>query len=327
VLRAEVRSHDSDDGTTYSVYILYEYEFEGQTYKSDRYRFMGGSSSGHRGKARVVKMYKSAADPVCYVNPDDPSEAVLKRGFDATLLLALLPLVFLLVGLGGIVGSLRKKKAKKKDDLSVLRQAEGGPMVLRPRQSPAKKLIGLIIFAIVWNGGISVFLFHIIDGFRHGDPELFQAVFMVPFVLVGLLVIVLVVYQFLASFNPRPTLELSAATIPVGGSAELRWSFAGQTSRISEFTVTLRGIEQARYTRGTKTYTDRSTFYEMELYKTSSATEMRSGQVGFFLPQDTMHSFEASNNQILWNLDVHGDIKRWPDVRESFTIKVVPVPA
>lgn len=37
-----------------------------------------------------------------------------------------------------------------------------------------------------------------------------------------------------------------------------------------------------------------------------------------------MHSFEADNNKILWNLDVHGDIKKWPDVKESFKITVVP---
>ena len=109
VLRAEVRSHDSDDGTTYSVYILYQYEFNGQTYKSDRYEFVGGSSSGYQGKARVVEQYQAAANPVCYVNPNNPSEAVLKRGFHAKLLLALFPLPFLLVGVGGLVATWRGK--------------------------------------------------------------------------------------------------------------------------------------------------------------------------------------------------------------------------
>jgi hypothetical protein len=103
VLRAEVRSHDSDDGTTYGVYILYQYEFGGRTYKADRYDFMGGSSSGYEGKARVVAQYQAAANPVCYVNPKCPSEAVLKRGFHAKLLLVLFPLPFLLVGVGGLV--------------------------------------------------------------------------------------------------------------------------------------------------------------------------------------------------------------------------------
>ena len=88
--------------------------------------------------------------------------------------------------------------------------------------------------------------------------------------------------------------------------------------------VTLRGIEEATYRRGTNTCTDKNTFYEMELYKTTHTTEIASGQVGVILPQETMHSFEADNNKIIWNLDVRGDIQRWPDVKESFKITIVP---
>jgi len=62
----------------------------------------------------------------------------------------------------------------------------------------------------------------------------------------------------------------------------------------------------------------------MELYKTSSPAEMASGQVGIVLPHETMHSFEADHNKIIWNLDVHGDISHWPDVKESFKISVLP---
>jgi hypothetical protein len=147
---------------------------------------------------------------------------------------------------------------------------------------------------------------------------------LVPFGAIGVGALVFVGYRFLALFNPRPTLELSASVIPLGGAAELRWSFSGRTSRIGEFTATLRGVEETRYQKGTHTYTDRNTFYEMELYRTSEASEIAAGQVGFVVPPDTMHSFEAQNNKIFWNLDIHGSIKHWPDVKESFRITVTP---
>ena len=339
VLCGDVRSQDSDDGTTYSIYILYSYEHDGKTYKSDRYDFIGGSSSGYHGKARVVAQYEAMPHPTCFVNPDHPSEAVLKRGFHAKLLLILFPLPFIAVGLGGIYFTLRSKKAgvprhelwMPKDaqglgdhDLGILRQVDVDPVVLRPRHSPRAKLIGMIVFALIWNGIISILLVQVVSGFRHGQPRWGMTLFSVPFVLVGLGTLVAVVYQFLALFNPRPTLELSSATIPLGGTAELGWSFTGRTYRIREFTVTLRGIEQATYRRGTQTYTDTNTFYEMELYKTSDPANVATGQVGIVLPQETMHSFEADNNKILWNLVICGDIKTWPDVKESFKIAVVP---
>ncbi len=339
VLRAEVRNHDSDDGTTYSVYILYQYEFQGQTYKSDRHEFVGGSSSGYQGKARVVEQYKTAASPICYVNPDNPFEAVLKRGFHAKLLLVLVPLLFLLTGVGGLVPALRGKTptndgppkpgtaprpAGASYDLTTLRVTEGGRAVLTPKFSPRAKFAGMTFFALVWNGIIALIASSLIGGLVHGHPSWFGLLFVSPFVAIGTVLIGVAAYQFLAIFNPRPTLELSCGTVPLGGAAELRWSFTGRTSRMEEFTATLRGVEEAKYRKGTSTYTDRNTFYELELYRTSAVMEIASGQVGVILPQDTMHSFEAENNKILWSLEVHGRIQHWPDVKESFPITVTP---
>jgi hypothetical protein len=342
VLRADVRSHDSDDGTTYSIYILYRYEFNGRTYKCDRYDFVGGSSSGYRGKARVAAEYEANPDSVCYVNPQNPAEATLKRGWHAKLLFALFPLPFILVGVGGIVFALRGKSGEKgprvrawmpktptsePQDVSVLRPGGGGTAVLRPKHSPATKLAGAIFIAAFLNGIVSIFVFSVISDLRGGEFDLFKTLFLLPFVAIGLGLVALVVYQVMAMFNPRPTLERSTTTIPLGGVAELRWSFTGQAQRINEFTVTLRGTEHATYRRGTNTYTDKNVFHEMELYKTSITTEIGSGQVGLIVPSDTMHSFEADNNKIIWNLEIHGDIKKWPDVKESFKVSVVPAVA
>jgi hypothetical protein len=289
----------------------------------------------------VVEQYEAATNPVCYVNPNNPSEAVLKRGFHAKLLLALFPLPFLLIGIGGLAATLRGKivtdkattpwiaqrPARASDGLTTLRVADDGREALKPQFSAKAKFIGVTVIAVFWNGVISIFAAGITNGFRHGDPSWFGLLFLLPFVAVGLGLIGGVAYQFLAMFNPRPTLELSSSIIPLGGAAALTWSFSGQASRISEFTVTLRGVEEARYRKGTSTYTDRNTFYEVELYKTADPNEIASGQVGFVLPPDTMHSFEAENNKILWSLDIHGSIRRWPDVKESFKITVTPTAA
>jgi hypothetical protein len=321
VLQAEVREKRSSKSTTYSVYVLYEYEFGGQTYKSDRYNFIGGSSSGREGKARVVEEYRSAERPMCYVNPQNPAEAVLKRGFHANLLVTLIPLPFLLVGVIGVVCTLRGKRTRTagSDSLGYIGQmgpmgpVDAGRQVLRSTSSPRAKFIIVLIAAIVWNGIVSL----IVIGTSGG-------LFAWVFVAVGLGLAAAAVYQFLAMFNPRPTVELSRGAIPLGGGAEIRWSFSGRAERIRELVVMLRGVEEARYRTGKNTHTDSSTFYELELYRTADPREIASGQVGFLVPADTMHSFEAANNKILWSLDVHGSIQRWPDVNESFKINVAP---
>jgi len=134
ILSAQVRSHSSDDGTTYGIDIFYQYEFDGKTYKSDRYSFVGGSSSGHKGKARVVESYKKARNPVCYVNPKDPSEAVLKRGFHLGLLVGFIPILFVAVGLAGLAHAIRGRKRR-------LQSASAGGM------SPGAKVGGETVSA------------------------------------------------------------------------------------------------------------------------------------------------------------------------------------
>ncbi len=107
ILRAEVRQDSDDERITFSVYILYQYEFNGQTYKCDRYAFVTDSSGIYQSEDRIVKQYRAAANPVCYVNPDDPSDAVLQRGFHPKLLRVLFLLALLLIGVGGLVGVFR----------------------------------------------------------------------------------------------------------------------------------------------------------------------------------------------------------------------------
>jgi hypothetical protein len=332
VLRAEVRNHKSDKSTTYSVYVLYEYELGGQTYKSDRYDFVGGSSSGYEGKARVVETYQSAERPVCYVNPANPSEAVLKRGFHAKLLVALFPLPFLLVGVIGVVCTLRRKRPRAvgtgslgpAGQMGSMGSADAGRQILTPTSSPRGKFIVVMIAAIVWNGVVSLIVIGSLGGSGQGGSRPPGGLFMFLFVAAGIGLAAAAVYQFLAMFNPRPTVELSTGRIPLGGTAEVQWSFSGRAGRIRELVVMLRGVEEARYRTGKNTHTDSSTFYELELYRTADLQEIASGQVGFVIPGDTMHSFEAANNKILWSLDVHGSIERWPDVNESFKINVAP---
>jgi len=107
VLRAEVRQDGDEERITFSVYILYQYEYNGQTYKCDRYAFVPDSSGIYQSEDRIVKQYRAAVNPVCYVNPNDPSDAVLERGFHPKLLRGLFLLALLLVGVGGLAGVFR----------------------------------------------------------------------------------------------------------------------------------------------------------------------------------------------------------------------------
>ena len=107
IVSSQVRSHAGDDSTTYSVEVLYTYTYNGWEHKSNRYQFLDGSTGGYAEKERIVRRPPPLTRTVCYVNPKDPAEAVLNGDFNHEYLFGFAPLLFVAVGLGGIIFTLR----------------------------------------------------------------------------------------------------------------------------------------------------------------------------------------------------------------------------
>ncbi|MCP5521922.1 MAG: DUF3592 domain-containing protein [Verrucomicrobiales bacterium] len=343
---SRVEVHSGDDGSTYKVAVLYAYEFNGQPHKSSRYQFFDYSSSGRSAKERVIRDYPVGKRTVCLVNPDDPTQAVLSRGVPPDIWFVLLPLVFVAVGLGGMIFALRHGR-READKVGLLRNpdrgrgspgplgrpaispavpTEEGPVVLKPSSTPLKGFIGSVFIAAFWNGIVSVFLVHVVDEWSRGRHPWFLTLFLTPFVLVGVSLLGMVVVMFLKLFNPRVRLMISSATPVLGGELQLGWVFTGAVSRLRELTISLEAREEARYRRGTSTYTDKETFFQAQLVKTHDRGEIRVGKCLAVLPADLVPSLDAPNNKIIWWLKVHGDIARWPDVADEFPLTVLPLP-
>jgi len=242
VISSQVRSHDGEDGTTYSVDILYAYEVNGREYKSNRYHFMGGSTSGYKSKAAIVRQHPPGTRTTCVVNPEDPTEAVLERGFTINLWFGLIPFVFVVVGLCGVFSNFRKARAQRfAISLAAARRTTAmdfwrpaplpdepsvGPVILKPKSSPLAKLLGTILVALFWNGIVSVFVYQVIEMWRTsqgGGVKWLFTLFLTPFLAIGLVMIAGIGYYFVALFNPRPQLSASTNIVPLGGTLELHW--------------------------------------------------------------------------------------------------------
>lgn len=343
VLESGVATHPGEDNDTYSVEVLYRYEVGGREYRSDRYHFFLGSTSGYEGKARVVEGLPAGTRTTCWVDPEDPTEAVLSRELTLEYLFGLLPLVFVVVGAGGIVYTLvgvrklRTREAASRPAWLPDQEAEpafashegspgAGPVVLEAKHSPLGKLVTITLIALFWNGIVSVFVFQAWKGWSSGAPDGCLTVFLVPFVLIGALFLVSVPYQFLALFNPRPRVTLTPGSLVLGGEAELRWGFRGRAGRIRRLRVTLEGVEEADVSQGKETRTRRETFATYDLVDSTHAVEIASGATRITVPADTMHTFEAPDNRILWTLKLSGEIRLWPDVAEEMRVVIHPVP-
>lgn len=329
---SRVKVHEDSDGDTYSVDIMYSYTFDGKKHRSNRYGFMRGSSSGHAGKAEIVRQYPPGASSICYVNPDDPGESVLSRSLGAEVLLVLFPLVFMGVGGGGMAYALffssgkRKKYSRTRRPLKNGLEQGSGVKEFKPGGRPVARVLGALFAALFWNGIVSAFLFGTVEGWKNGNGSIGATLFLVPFVIIGLLIIFGFFSNVIAVFNPRFLFTLHSDYVCLGDEVRLHWLVRGNPQKIKRFTINLLGIENATYRRGTSTLTDANVFFEKNVADLADPGMMKEGEVRLPIPRESMHSFKSSNNAIIWKLQVRGDIPWRPDVKEDYELDINPLP-
>jgi hypothetical protein len=99
---------------------------------------------------------------------------------------------------------------------------------------------------------------------------------------------------------------------------------SGRATALRRLEIVLEGREEATYTRGTTTVTDKNVFVTIPIFATTNPWDMQSGRARLLVPPGTMPTFCAEHNKILWHLHVRGDIPRWPDIKEEYEITVLP---
>jgi hypothetical protein len=325
--RSTVRSWSTDDGTSYRADVLYTYSAHGRDWRSNRVSFFSALSTGRDDVSTTLDRYPAGAQLTAWVDRDDPSRSVLEREFRPRYLLGLLPLVFLFAGAALMRFGWKQLRAASE---SVARRPEktlpdASPVTLKPQLSPFGKVIGTLVFALLWNGIVSVFVWQVWKGWQAGSPDLFLTIFITPFVLIGLAAFTFVGYFTLALANPRPRVTVQRGEPCLGDELRIDWRFTGRASRLAHLRIFLEGREEATYRRGTDTVTDREVFAAIDLVDTGNDWEIPRGKAAITIPDDTMHSFAAGNNKIVWEIKVAGEIQRWPDVDQNFPLTIHPL--
>jgi hypothetical protein len=319
--------------------IRYRYDVDDRQYTADRYNFIPGSTSDSTVGATVDR-YAPGTRFQCYVDPADPTQAVINRDITYWYGFGLIFFV-MFAGIPLLVGTFALRRmsatraaqqtaeatltARGPDTGQIGMVADLGPAVLQPTVSPMGKLITATIVCLFWNGIVGIFTYFEIQQFGSGGGgSWFLALFLLLFQIIGVALLVSVPYQLLALANPRPVITLSRGSLPIGGSVPFEWQLTGAASRVTKLTMTLKGREEARYRRGTDTRTDTHEFYSAVLAEATDPMNIERGSGTIRIPAGTMHSFSSNNNKIVWTLSVKGEINRWPDVDESFDVTVSP---
>ncbi|MEO1526015.1 MAG: hypothetical protein AAFX06_11305 [Planctomycetota bacterium] len=149
-------------------------------------------------------------------------------------------------------------------------------------------------------------------------------------------VIVLPIFGFIAAryYLPKFLLgnvecELSTPIVSPGGVIEARLAFQPRRgSAINGITAALVGSEVCVSGSGSNRTTHTNKFFD-ESQLLQEATRLQAGSrqefdLKFQVPSDVPYSFDLSDNDLRWQVDVRVDIPRWPDWTRSLKLLILP---
>ncbi len=96
--------------TKYRIDLSYEYEFKGKEFTGTRLKRLPSESADANKLRKKMAPYPVGTNTVCYVDPNDPEMAVLKKDSKAALYSIWFPALFSIGGLGIIFSTLRRAK-------------------------------------------------------------------------------------------------------------------------------------------------------------------------------------------------------------------------
>ena len=336
VIWSRVKSHSgSKGGTTYSVDVFYRYQFQGREYRSNTYGLMSGSSSGRDSKQSIVDSLPAGSSLTCYVNPQKPWQAIVNRNPGASALFALFPLPFLGIGIGGLIWTLKKRREEKS---RLNEPISSGPTpvsealipdlperILSAGKSRWINLFSALFVCAFWNGIVSVFVGIAWNAWKKGNPETFLTIFMIPFVLIGSVLLLNVPYRLLMVFLARFELRLAPGTLKPGGTATLTWKRGGGFGQPKSISLRLTGTEIATWQNG-KSRSSATSFFHDEVLADLSLTSISANRpIALKLPDNALPTFKGSSNQIVWKLRMDVTIPGSPKITDDFEINVRPL--
>ena len=159
----QLKTHDDSESTTYEVAAQYTYQYQGRQYTDSRVDIFGGSDnvgSFHQDAHQKLSEHKRSGRPLpCFVNPSNPSEAILFRTLRWEMVVFHLPFALIFGGAGfGMLafGIYSNRKLKRNQALAALHPNE--PWLCKTDWADGKiknaakaATMGLLVFAVFWN--------------------------------------------------------------------------------------------------------------------------------------------------------------------------------
>ena len=332
LLRAGYETHSGDDSYTYEAYADYSYVFGGQQYTNDRVGIAGGADNigdYQQDMGRNLSNVRSRGETiVVYVDPDEPSQAILDRslrwgliGFKSIFLFT-----FGGVGLGLIIFVFRAPKEKDPSDP----QYRDTPWLANDKWRTAAIRSGSKTamwvgwgFAVFWNlvSAPLPFVIYTEVTEKNNLPALLGLMF--PLVGIGLITWAVKSTLEWNRFGPAPvTLDPFPGSIGghVGGTIDVKLPFDAN----AQFVLTLTNLQSYMSGSGKdRRRTESAKWQDTQVAHVTSGAKGSHLSFRFDVPENLQESVadQSEESYYLWRLNVTADLPG-ADIDRDYEIPV-----
>jgi hypothetical protein len=195
-------------------------------------------------------------------------------------------------------------------------------------KSPGWTLFGLLAASILWNGTVSVFVIMAAASMLRGQPDWLMTLFTLPFLGVGVALVVVFVKQLRHNAGIGPTLvEISDHPLVPGHNYRVFLSQTGNL-KLKSVDISLACEEEAVFSQGTNARTETREVFRTKVFSIADAvirpSEALEAECDLPVPPEAMHSFRSSHNQVQWKLIVRSEADGWQSFQRSFPVVVRP---
>jgi len=323
ILKTDLEVNQGSDSTTYRVTASYEYPWGEQTYIGDRVGLSGGSDnvgSFHQDRHAELDRYQASGEPFrCFVDSDDPTEAILYREMRWGLFafMGVFSLLFTGAGMGIMAAGLwGKRKIAEKEQLEA--QHPEAPWRWqsdwnqgRIKTSGSVQFLFPLIFAFFWNLVSMPLAFLLPREILFHDNKLALIGLVFPLVGLGLIVWAARAFIHWKKFGDS-VFEMSTFPGVVGGQLAGRVLTSVDIQPVAGFDLTLSCLHRVTTGSGkNRSTSDRLQWQEVRHIdrETLDYDPTRSSiPVAFAIPYEAEPTEERdADDETLWRLEVDAE--------------------
>jgi hypothetical protein len=315
----------------YDLDIVYEWRHEGLSFRGSRFDFFGVVRQAPQEWAPVLERLRPGQVVTCYVDSAHPEQAAIDRGWNGGVWIPVAVLsVFLatVLALGFAAAPQRATSSRERGPLAISAPGPAGPVALRPRTTPRRRLLRASVLAVSLSAAALVLVAVVVPGWRQGRASWPLTLVAGAFALGGLAQIVRAALALAGMAGPT----VAVTTVPearLGERLVVEWRIERRADLVIGLELALVGREIARYPDWDANGQQEEREEKMEFCRAPLSTERAAdtwsvGRADIELPRLIPPTFDAPSNQIAWAIALHAGVRGLPDVAEEYPIRLQP---